>query len=378
MQPCARKIFLDSREHWNILEKRNATVCTDMKKSAGKDKKPAVTIKDIARIAGVSHSTVSRSLNDSPLISEKTKQRIKQIAEELNFAFNSSAQGLSTRRTGTIGIIYPELFDTFGNSLYLGLLVQGLRHGLEQASLDSIGSFPINHYTGESNIRKLLSRKKIDGLLVIHPEIPVKDWEYISSSGIPFVVLHFKPRSFDYSWMNYLFTDHVYGGYMATKLLVDSGCRNILCLREDSREKQFIERTEGYKKALSEYNIGFNPDMILGGDCSFEFGYNTIMNKKNELEKIDGIFAEADLVAIGAIEALKDLGIRIPEDMKVVGYDDTELGKYFRPKLTTIHQPREEHARLACERLIQMLDPDDISPTMQKILKPLIIYRETC
>ncbi|MGC9311864.1 MAG: LacI family DNA-binding transcriptional regulator [Sediminispirochaetaceae bacterium] len=354
-------------------------MCTE--KSGREEREPnktTVTIKDIARIAGVSHSTVSRSLNDSPLISDKTKSRIKQIAGELNFAFNSSAQSLSTRRTGTIGIIYPELFDTFGNSLYLGLLVQGLRHGLEQASLDSIGSFPTNHYTGDSNINKLISRKKVDGLLLIHPEIPVKDWEYISSSGIPFVVLHFKPRSFDYSLMNYLFTDHVYGGYMATRLLTDAGCRKILCLREDSREIQFIERTEGYMQALQETGISFDPGLIRGGDCSFEFGYNTIMNSREELKSIDGVFAEADLVAIGAIEAMKELGIRIPEDIKVVGYDDTELGKYFRPKLTTIHQPREEHARLACERLIQMLDENDTSPTMQKILKPLVIYRETC
>jgi len=354
-------------------------VCTiNNSKYGPEQKKTAVTIKDIARIAGVSHSTVSRSLNDSSLISEKTKQKIKQIAQELNFAFNSSAQGLSTRRTGTIGIIYPELFDNFGNSLYLGLLLQGLRHGLERASLDSIGSFPANHHTGESNIRKLISRRKIDGLLVIHPEVPEEDWEYISSSGIPFVVLHFKPRSFDYSWMNYLFTDHVYGGYMATRLLTDSGCRTIFCLREDSREIQFIERTEGYMRALEESDISFDPEMIKEGDCSFEFGYNTIMNNKQKLTGIDGIFAEADLVAIGAIEALKELGVRIPEDIRVVGYDDTELGKYFRPKLTTIHQPREEHARLACGRLIQMINGDDTAPIMQKILKPLVIYRETC
>jgi LacI family transcriptional regulator len=165
---------------------------------------------------------------------------------------------------------------------------------------------------------------------------------------------------------------------MATRLLTDAGCRKILCLREDSREIQFIERTEGYMQALQETGISFDPGLIRGGDCSFEFGYNTIMNSKEELKSIDGVFAEADLVAIGAIDALKELGIRIPEDIKVVGYDDTELGKYFRPKLTTIHQPREEHARLACERLIQMLDENDTSPTMQKILKPLVIYRETC
>ena len=356
-------------------------MCTDNEQEYSrqtKSRKETVTIRDIARIAGVSHSTVSRSLNDSPLISEKTKQRIQKIAQDLNFAFNASAQSLSTSRTGTVGIIYPELFDTFGNSLYLGLLVQGLRHGFEKASLDSIGSFPYNHYTGESNIRKLISRKKVDGLLIIHPEIPAQDWDYIRESGIPFVVLHFKPRSYDYSWMDYLFTDHVAGGFMATDSLIKAGSGRILTLREDSRELQYVERTEGYRRALEAHGMGFDEKMVVGGDCSFEFGYESIWERKNDLPRIDGIFAQADLVALGAIEALKEMEIEVPEDMKVIGYDDTELGKYFRPKLTTVHQPREEHARLACERLINLLDGVEVKPPMQEVLTPIMIYRETC
>ncbi|MFO7850528.1 MAG: LacI family DNA-binding transcriptional regulator [Spirochaetia bacterium] len=351
-------------------------MCTNSQDQSGK--KETVTIKDIARIAGVSHSTVSRSLNNSPLISDKTKERIKKIAVDMNFAFNASAQSLSTNRTGTVGIIYPELFDTFGNSLYLSLLVQGLRHGFEKASLDSIESFPVNHYTGESNIRKLISRKKVDGLIIIHPEIPKEDWDYIQESGIPFVVLHFKPRSYDYSGMDYLFTDHVKGGYMATESLIRRGCRRILTLREDSREIQYVERTKGYKDALADYSIPIDEKLVVGGDCSFEFGYDSIMERKEEITRIDGIFAQADLVALGAIEALKKFKIDIPKEIKIIGYDDTELGKYFRPKLTTVHQPREEHARLACERLINLLDGVEVKPPMQETLSPLMIYRETC
>src|SRR6056297_2345992 len=115
--------------------------------------KQTVTIKDIARIAGVSHSTVSRSLNDSPLISEVTKSRIKKIAEELNFGFNASARSLSTKKTGTIGIILPDFFDEYGNSLYIGLLMKGIRAGLEQVGFDSINTYPFNRFTNNSNIR---------------------------------------------------------------------------------------------------------------------------------------------------------------------------------------------------------------------------------
>ena len=117
---------------------------------------------------------------------------------------------------------------------------------------------------------------------------------------------------------------------------------------------------------------------MLVGDCSFDFGYKTIMDLRERLSGIDGIFAETDLIAIGAIEALKELGIRIPGDMKIVGYDDIELGRYLRPRLSTIHQPWEEHAGMACERLIGMLNENDTGSPMQQVIKPLAVRRESC
>jgi LacI family transcriptional regulator len=337
----------------------------------------SVTIKDIARIAGVSHSTVSRSLNDSSLISAATKQKIKRIAGELNFAFDSSARSLSTGKTGSVAVIFPRLFDYFGNSLYMGMLIQGVRHGFDRFSIDSISTFANNEFTGESNIRRLISRRKIDGLLIVHPEIDPGDWEYIEKSGLPFVVLHFKPRSYSYSKMNYLFTDHVHGGELATKKLIDAGCRRILCLREDSKEPQFIERTRGYEQAIRNAGLPVDRELILHGLVSFEFGYNSIMEMKDRLHTIDGIFAQADLIAIGCIEALKALKISVPEDLMVVGYDDTELGAIFHPRLTSVHQPREEHARLACSRLVELIEGAD-DPPMQLVVKPQLIVRESC
>lgn len=340
------------------------------------DKKP-VTIKDIARIAGVSHSTVSRSLNNSPLISTETKERIQRLARELNFAFNSSAQSLSTSKTGTVGVIFPELFNYFGNSLYMGMLLHGIRESFDRFSIDSITTFAKNKYTGESNIRRLISRRKIDGLLIVHPEIDPRDWEYIEASKIPFVVLHFKPRSYNYSNMNYFFSDHHHGGLIATRKLIEAGCRKILCLREDSVEPQFHERTEGYKKALEEAGMEFRDDYVVRGMVSLEFGYSSILNLGERIRDFDGIFAEADLIGIGAIEALKSLGIQVPEDIQVVGYDDTELGEVFHPRLTSIHQPREEHARLACARLVELIEGADDMP-MQVVVQPRLVVRESC
>jgi LacI family transcriptional regulator len=335
------------------------------------------TIKDIACAAGVSHSTVSRSLNDSPLISEVTKERIRRIAKEMDYSVDSSARSLSTRRTGTVAVIFPELFDHFANSLYMGMLIQDIRRGFDRFSMDSIVTFPRNEYTRESNIERLVSQRKIDGLLVAHPELSRDDWEYIGSGAVPFVVLHFKPRGFDYSGMNYIFTDHLCGGELATEKLIASGCRSILCLTEDSGEAQFRDRTEGYRKALACNNLEYKDSLVKKVPVSFESGWNTVMSMKGQLDCFDGIFAQADIVAVGCIEALKALGLSVPADIPVVGYDDTELGAVFRPGLTTVHQPREEHAALACSRLIDLIRGEKGLP-LQVVLQPQLVVRDSC
>jgi LacI family transcriptional regulator len=335
----------------------------------------SVTIKDIAKIAGVSHSTVSRSLNDSPLISTETKQRIQQIAKELGFEFNANARGLSIRKTGTIGLIYPEAFEDFNVNLFFSPLHNHIRRTLEREALDLIVGFPKNRFTGESNIQKLINRKKVDGLIIVHSKVDYYDLNYIKSSRIPFVFLHQKPAHID-DEVDFFCTDHFKGGYLATDHLLKLGCRNIICLSADGEE--FEMRTEGYKAALNDAAIPFNDSLVLKGDCSFDSGYKAIKQTSGILKKIDGIFAQSDLMALGAIQALQQLNIKVPQDIAVVGYDDIELGTYFSPKLTTVHQPREEIATLACERLIELLSDKAKKRKAKKIVQPTLVIRESC
>ncbi len=340
--------------------------------------KRTVTIKDIAKAAGVSHSTVSRSLNDSPLISRETKERIRAIANSLRFEFNASARSLSTRRTGTIGIIYPELYDTLGNTLYIGLLVRVIRKELEIQGLDSIGTFPLNHYSGESNIRKLISRKKVDGFLMIAPDIPGDDWEYVRQMEVPVVILHFRPVNTDWAGLSGLFTDHEAGGFMATEALIGRGCRNILTLTEMPPGQEFGERTRGYRKALTEHGISFREEYLLKGECSYNFGYASIMGMEEpRLRKTDAIFAQADLMAFGAIEGLRTRGVRVPEDIGVIGYDDTELGGMLRPRLSSVHQPREKLASRAISLLVAIMNGTAGADPIREFVTPTLIIRDT-
>lgn len=340
--------------------------------------KKGMTIKDLARIAGVSHSTVSRSLNDSPLISEETKARIRQLAREYNFELNASAQSLSTRKTGTIGIIFPELYEEYRNLQYLGLLLISLRHSLEKNSCDSIINFPKNNYTGISNIQRLIRSKKVDGLLIVIPEIEEADWQFLVESNIPFVLLHFKQRYRHTENIDYLYTDHYKGGYKATTHLIKAGCRKILCLTDKHDFIEYEDRTKGYAAALKDNDIPLDERNIFKGVVSFDFGYKVARENIDLIKQTDGVFAQADLLALGFIEGLRRHNVAVPQDYAVVGYDDIELGTFFKPNLTTIHQPREKHALLACERLVELINDINVDARMQQIVEPELIVRESC
>lgn len=337
-----------------------------------------LTIKDLARIAGVSHSTVSRSLNDSPLISEETKKRIKSIAESHNFVFNSSARSLATRRTGIIGVVYPELFSEFKNTLYLGLLENSVRRELENLGFDSVLVFPTNGRTGERNVRRLITEEKVDGLLIVHPDMTEDDWKEIAVSGTPTVILHYHQLGLELDEIDTVFTDHRRGGYLATNHLIRAGRRKILCLALNREEVQFRERLEGYRIALEEFEIPASDWIAYIADYSFQVGYEFVAENMDTLKQVDAVFAQADLLAIGMIQALKDNGFRVPDDIAVVGYDDIEIGDYFQPRLTTVHQDRDVLARVACERVAELVRSPRVLEPFHRRVEPTLVVRDSC
>ncbi len=337
-----------------------------------------LTIKDLAKIAGVSHSTVSRSLNDSPLISEQTKKRIKTLAKEYNFELNASARSLSTRITGTIGIICPEFYDQHKYSFYIAGLLDTIRYKLEEASYDSIITFPSCNSTGKSNIKRLITQKKIDGLLLIVPELETSDREIITKYNTPHIFLHFKHAHPEDKTAEYIYTDHFKGGYLAGIHMIQTRRNKFCILTENLITSEYKERTEGFKAALKENDLSPDAVRIFTGSCSFEYGYNTVHDNYAALKNTNGIFAHADMVALGAIEALRERGMRVPEDIGVVGYDDIILGNYFRPKLTTVHQPKETQVEKGIKRLFEMINGEESAKPLQDVVEPILIERESC
>jgi len=340
--------------------------------------KKKMTIKDIAELAQVSPSTVSRSLNGSSRIGKKTREKIERIAAEHGFTFNTSARSLITRKTGIIGLIYPEHFNEYQNSFYLTLLMSKIRDSLEEYEYDLIVKFKENRTTGENNIRYLVNSKKVDGLILVHSMIEQADLDFLHENDVPFVLLQAKQYYANIDKENWVFVDHKKGGYIATSHLIGLGHTAVLCLMLDSPQYQFTERMEGYKEALADNSIRLDEERIVLCDGTFECSYNLVLERRELIKKVTAIFSQTDIMALGAIEALHDIGLSVPQDIAVVSYDDIEFGKHFRPKLTTIHQPRDQLAVLGCERLREMLSGAKESEPMQRLIEPYLIVRESC
>jgi LacI family transcriptional regulator len=338
----------------------------------------AVTIKDIAKIANVSVSTVSRCLNDNPRISEKTRIRVKNIADDLGFVANSSARSLSTKKTGLIGLVYQETLVEDGSRSYIEALFINLRSELERFQMDTIQIEAINTHTHESNAIRLIKENKIDGFLFLHTQVTPADIYTLKKYNIPAVQVHFDPQFTDMKNLDYFVTDNFYGGYIAGKHLLEKGCkRTMLVGCSPNIGREYNDRSNGFKKAMDEAGIEQNADLEFLIACDVSFAYNFTLSHLELIKKCDSIFAQADVIAVGMIQALLSQGIRIPEDLKIIGFDDSYYSRILPPFITTIHQPREEITLKATQRIHNLVKNGTDGLLMQEELKPYLIERES-
>ncbi len=336
----------------------------------------AITVRDIARIASVSVSTVSRSLNDNPRISAETRERIKRIAAELDFDLDASARSLSTRRSGTVALVCPDFLDHFDNGLYLNLLIHDLRNGLGSHGFDCLVTDAATS-SGVSNLRRLVLQRKVDGILLLLSGTMSEDWTLIRKRGIPVVQVHNSPAYFDPSRLDYFFTDNNMGGRLAAEALLESGSRRVACMTAPSSNSEMIERERGWEAALEARSIKPAAWLRIGEEGCFKGAYDFVRRNRETVAGLDGIFALTDVMALGALQGLADEGISVPRDMRVVGFDDIEIAEWSRPRLTTVRQPREEIARMATDRLFALLEGRG-EGVEQRMIGPVLVRRESC
>ena len=325
------------------------------------------TMKDIARLAQVSTSTVSHVINGSRFVSDEIREKVMRIVAELNYTPSAVARSLKVRETKTIGLLVTATNNPFFAEVMAGVeqYCQQHQYNLIIATTGGDGK------RLKQNLQTLIN-KQVDGVLLMCGDSRFQaDMELEVS--LPLVVMDW--------WFTELNADKIlenseYGGYLATKSMVDAGHQKIGIITGNLRKSVAKNRLQGYKKALSEANIVLNPDWIVESHFDFEGGIVGAQKLLSLSDRPTAIFCCSDTIAIGAYQAIQNQGLRIPQDISIMGYDDIELARYLFPSLSTISQPKAELGRLAVETLLQRIqEPNENYRTL--VLEPACILRES-
>lgn len=311
--------------------------------------KKDVTIYDIAAKLNVSTATVSRALRDDPAVSAKTKKKINDLAEQYGYQTNHFARNLRKQRTNTIGVIIPRL-----NSYFMATVIAGIEQIANVAGYNLIISQSSESFEREESILKTMFNNRVDGLLVslsYHTE-NLAHFERFAQKKIPVI---FFDRTHSADNFTSISINNRKAGYDATKHLLENGCRRIVHVTVSSTQSIYQERFLGYADALTEYNIPLDMKLVYIGDLSLESGTEAAQYILSLSQKPDGVFVANDNCAAGCVIGLKKQGLRIPEDIAVVGFNNDPVCRIVEPNLTSIHYPGHEMGELAAQSLINHL-----------------------
>lgn len=293
-----------------------------------------ITLKMVAERAGVSVNTVSRAINNKSDINEETKKRVLKVAQELGYVQNATAVALRTKKTRTLGVVIADNRNPF----YAEVL-NGIEEAAREKNYHIILANTQRDYQKEEEAINLLLAKRVDGLLITPVQDRNDDIKNLIEANIPFVIVG---RDFKNIEVDAVYNDEVKGGFLATKYLIKKGHKRIALINGFLHKSPARGRLEGYKKALKEYGIPFDDSLVSVGDIDVKDGYE---RTKQLLEKglnFTAIFAYNDMMAFGAMRAIKEKGLRIPEDIGLVGYDDIPFSSLISPSLTTIRLKKQE------------------------------------
>lgn len=328
------------------------------------------TIADIAKEAGVSRATVSLALNGKPGVAPETRRRILEIAERLNYRPNASARGLALQRTQTIGVIVPDISSPFYAELVRGVEQEASRQGFYLILATTLGKA-----SREERCFQLLGERRVDGILILTPRGDEELVQRIQGRGFPLVVVDRDIPSSD--GVVEVIVDNFHGALSAVNHLLSLGRQRIAYINGIPELQASRDRLRGYKVALQEYGLELNPKQIVTGNFTWEGGYEAMKELLSSCPHVDSVFAASDSMAIGAIRAIREQGLRVPEDIAVVGFNDVPLAAQVDPPLTTVRQPIGEMGEIACHLLIQLIE-GKVIPHRKVILQTQLVVRGSC
>jgi len=337
----------------------------------------AVTIRDVAKLAGTSVSAVSAVLNNTAgrhiRVSEATRQRILQAAQQLGYAPNPLARSLVTGRTGVLGLVFPysRAFidrNPFSDQIMSGVFEEVVNEGYNLMLHTAVG----NDWNAADE--KMLIDPRVDGLILVLPNPNSSVIARCEQVRFPAVAVVYATENRQVCTIN---ADDLHGGYLATRHLIELGHTRIAHLAGDPKVSTAEPRLQGYLKALREANLPVQTEWIIQAGFDWKDGYAATRKLLQLPERPTAIFAANDLCAEGAIRALREEDMPVPEEMSVVGYDDTWFATMTNPPLTSVHMPIYEMGKLAAEVLIALVEGRDVQQRQFTLPVHLTIRQST-
>ncbi|MDP5255059.1 MULTISPECIES: HTH-type transcriptional repressor PurR [unclassified Vibrio] len=303
------------------------------------------TIKDVARLAGVSTTTVSHVINKTRFVAEGTQEKVMKAVDELNYAPSAVARSLKCNTTRTIGMLVTQSTNLFFSEVIDGVESYCYRQGYTLILCNTGGI-----YEKQRDYIRMLAEKRVDGILVMCSDLTDELNDMLDRhKDIPKVIMDWGPEN---PQVDKIIDNSEEGGYLATKYLIDNGHTQIACLSGHFEKLACKERIVGFRRAMAQANLTVNENWILEGN----FECDTAVLAADKIiamkEKPTAVFCFNDTMALGLISRLQQNGLKVPEDISVIGYDNIELAEYFSPPLTTVHQPKRRVGKNAFEILM--------------------------
>lgn len=328
-----------------------------------------ITIKDLAREVNVSVTTISRVLNNKPDVSEETKKKVKKAIEKMGYNPNTVARGLVLKKTNSIGLIIPDI-----NNPFFPEIIKGVERTAKKLGYSLILCNTDNDKTEEKESIKLLRSKQVDGIILSLSRKNKEVLKELEKEKFPIVQID---RQIKDSIYPAIIIDNKKSAYIATEYLIKHGHRKIGHITGDLSTETALDRLNGFKLALQNYNIPCREEWLLEGDYSKESG-KEMMEKIIKLkDRPTALFFANDLMAFGAYETIYKYKLSIPEDFSIIGHDNIEITSFVRPGLTTMDQPKYRLGQIAVEKLIDMIEKKDNNTFENVILKNAIIVRDS-
>lgn len=327
------------------------------------------TIKDIAKLAKASTSTVSHVLNKSRFVSPEITERVNAAAKSLNYAPSALARSLKLNHTRTFGMLVTTSTNPFFGEVVKGVERRCYEKGYTLILCNTEG----DSERMKSNLDTLL-QKRVDGLLLMCSDFKEESFDlFARHQQVPTVVMDWGPIGFPSDKIQ---DNSHHGGYLATKHLIEQGHTKIGCLTGPLDKLPAQQRLSGFIQAMEESGLAINHDWIAEGDFDCEGGVTAFQVLQQQIKLPTALFICNDMMAMGVINQADKQGIQVPEDLSIVGYDDVKIAKFITPSLTTIHQPKHRLGQMAVDTLLERIETKEESNRVIQ-LEPTLVIRDS-